>query len=137
MTVINAKDSIVGRLSTVVAKRALQGEKIDIVNCEKALITGKKQEVINRLKEKKARGNPLKGPFMPTLPDRFVRRTIRGMLPYKQEKGKKAFKNIMCYLGIPREFETEKIETIKSAHITNSKAPNTISIEKISKALKK
>jgi large subunit ribosomal protein L13 len=137
MTIINAKDLIAGRLATEVAKRALLGEKIDIVNSEKALITGKKETILKKYKEKKEKGHPYKGPFFPTMPDRFLRRIIRGMLPYKQEKGRKAFKNIMCYIGIPKKFESEKLETIKKAHITNSKSIRYMSIEKICQYLKK
>lgn len=137
MTTINAQDLIAGRLATEVSKRALQGEKIDIVNSEKAIITGKKDMVINRYREKKERGHPFKGPFLSMRADKFLRRIIRGMLPYKQEKGKRAFKNIMCYLGIPEELESKKLETIKNAHITKSKTTNFITVEKLCKSLKK
>ena len=34
MAVIDAEDMILGRLAAVVAKRALLGENIDIINCE-------------------------------------------------------------------------------------------------------
>jgi len=50
--IVDAKDLIVGRLATVVSKKALMGEKIDIVNCEKAIITGKKTEIYSRLKKR-------------------------------------------------------------------------------------
>ncbi|MBL7148006.1 MAG: 50S ribosomal protein L13 [Nanoarchaeota archaeon] len=113
--IINAENLIVGRLSTYAAKKALLGEKVDIVNCEKAVITGKKQEIIKHYKQKVDRGTPFKGPFIPRRPDMFVRRIIRGMLPYKKERGKKAFKNIMCYISIPDTFKNEKLETIKKA----------------------
>lgn len=42
---------------------------------------------------------------MTRLPDRFVRRTIRGMLPYKQPKGVAAFKKIRCFMGVPDKFK--------------------------------
>ena len=112
MAVVDVKDSILGRFSTVVAKRALQGEKIDLVNCEKAVITGDRVTIYKKYKEQDKRGTPLKGPYLPKMPDRFVRRAIRGMLPYKQEKGKKAFKNVMCYMGIPEKLSKDKIVTI-------------------------
>ena len=135
--IIDASDLIVGRMATVVAKKALLGEKIDIVNCEKALMTGKKKEIFNRLKEKNEMGNPLKGPFMQKMPDRFIRRIIRGMLPYKQEKGLSAFKRVMCYIGVPNEFKDKKFETIKSAHISNSKTISYVTIGEICSFLKK
>ncbi len=137
MTVIDTKDSIVGRFSTVVAKRALLGEKIDLVNCEKAVITGDKVTIFKKYKEQDKRGTPLKGPYLPKMPDRFVRRIIRGMLPYKQEKGKKAFKNIMCYIGIPEKFSKEKLETIPSSNIIKSKTFKYNTVQELCKQLKK
>jgi len=137
MTVIDATNNIVGRLSSTVAKRALMGEKIDLVNCEKAVLTGKKESIFARYKERKERGNPLKGPFLSMMPDRFVRRIVRGMLPYKQEKGKRAFKNVMCYLGVPEKLKSEKIEKIKETNITNSKSISYIAVERICKQIKK
>jgi large subunit ribosomal protein L13 len=137
MTVIDATNNIAGRLSSTIAKRALLGEKIDLVNCEKAVITGKKEAVFTKYREKKERGNPLKGPFLSMMPDRFFRRIVRGMLPYKQEKGKKAFKNVMCYMGVPEKLKSEKIERVKETNITNSKSINYVTIEKICKQLKK
>lgn len=137
MTTINAKDLIAGRLATTVAKRALEGEKIDIVNSEKAIITGKKESIMQKYKEMREKGHPYKGPYFPTMPDRFLRRIIRGMLPYKQERGRKAFENIMCYIGIPKELESKKLETIKNVHISKSRAIKFITIEQICNLLRK
>jgi large subunit ribosomal protein L13 len=137
MTVIDVTNSIVGRFATVVAKRALQGEKIDLVNCEKAVMTGDKVMVYRKYKELDKKGTPLKGPFLPKMPDRFVRRRIRGMLPYKQEKGKNAFKNIMCYIEIPENLKNEKIEKIESASITKSKTFKYVTIQELCKLLKR
>ena len=137
MATIDVKDLILGRFSTVIAKRAILGEKINLVNCEKAIITGDKVSVFKFYKEKNERGNPLKGPYTQKMPDRFVRRTIRGMLPYKQEKGKKAFKNIMCYIGIPEKFSKEKLETIPSSNIIKSKTFKYNTVQELCKQLKK
>ena len=65
MTVIDAKDLVLGRLATAVAKRALLGESIDIVNCEKAIITGNKKTILKRYQQRRDRGIPTKGPFFP------------------------------------------------------------------------
>src|SRR3989338_9925934 len=61
-------------------------------------------------KERRDRGDPHHGPYHSRLPDRIVRRTIRGMLPYKQERGKKAFARIMCYIGTPKEIEGKAMQ---------------------------
>ncbi len=120
--IIDAKDLIVGRLATVVAKKALLGEKVNIINCEHAVITGKRDEIMRSYLQKIHRGVPSQGPYFPKLPDRIVRRVIRGMLPYKQEKGRKAYERVMCYLGVPEIFKDQKAETIKEANV--SKLPN-------------
>ena len=119
MVIIDATDLVLGRLAAHAAKQALLGEKVDIVNCEKAIITGSKRDVIGRYKKKHDRGSTRKGPFMDRQPDRFVKRTIRGMLPYKQEKGKLAFNRIKCYNGLPKDLEGKEMMSIDEAHAKN------------------
>ena len=118
--IIDAKDTIAGRIGTFAAKKALLGNKIDIVNCEKAIITGKKGFLLAHFKRKKDMGT-YKGPFLPRTPDRFIKRMIRGMLPYKQEKGSNAFKRIKCHIAIPKEFEGKDIIRIEKANISKVK----------------
>ena len=121
--IINAENLILGRFATVAAKKALLGEKVVIVNCEKAIVTGDKYKLFQSYKQRRDRGT-FKGPFLPRLPDRFVKRTIRGMLPYKQPKGKSAFDNITCHIGLPKEFEgkdTENIDNAKGSKLSTQK----------------
>ncbi|HDI72527.1 MAG TPA: 50S ribosomal protein L13 [Candidatus Altiarchaeales archaeon] len=104
--IINAEGHILGRLCTFVAKKALLGEDVIVVNAEKAVISGNKDVIFRKELEKlKIRnlGNPRKGPFHQKRPDRFVRRSIRGMLPWRKSRGREAFKRIMVYIGIPEE----------------------------------
>ncbi len=108
MIVIDAKNLILGRFATYVAKQALLGQEIKIINAEKAVISGSRANVLKDLKQTRARGTPAKGPFIPREPDRYVRRVIRGMLPYKQAKGTEAYKRVLCYKGIPEEFKDIK-----------------------------
>jgi len=115
--IIDAKDLIVGRLGTFVAKQALLGEKIDIINSELAVITGKKEMVLAKYKQKADRGVPAKGPHYRRQADRFLKRLIRNMLPFKQERGKTAFKNIMCWRGVPPEFEGKETTKVPGASI--------------------
>jgi len=104
MIVINAENQIVGRLAAYVAKMALLGEDISIVNCENAVLSGKKENILSEYKRKRSMGIPLQGPYHRRSPEFVVKRTIRGMLPYKKEKGMKAYKRIKCYKGVPKEF---------------------------------
>ncbi|MEM0488356.1 MAG: uL13 family ribosomal protein, partial [Candidatus Bathyarchaeia archaeon] len=56
-------------------------------------------------------------------PDRILRRAVRGMLPYKQPKGKLAYKRLKVFIGIPDELKDAKMETIEEAHAKKLKGP--------------
>ena len=133
--IVNAENLVLGRLASFVAKKALLGEKIDIVNVEKAVVSGGRLQSLELYREKRVRGYALHGPYFPRDPLRIVKRTIRGMLPYKQEKGKLAFKRITCHIGIPKEFEGKKLETIKDADASKVYRTKFITIAEISKHL--
>ncbi len=120
--IIDAKDLIVGRLGAFVAKQTLLGEKIDIVNSELAVVSGTKAVILKRFKQRADRGTPAKGPHYIRSADRLLKRMIRDMLPYKNERGKTAFKNIKCWKGIPPQFEGKDFKTVPGAVV--SKLPN-------------
>ncbi|MGQ9530530.1 MAG: 50S ribosomal protein L13 [Candidatus Bathycorpusculaceae bacterium] len=122
-TIINAEGLILGRMASIVAKRLLNGEEITIVNAEKAVLSGKKKSKIREAKEFLEVGYPRKGPFHYRRPDRIVRRTIRGMLPYKQPKGKQAYKRLQVFIGIPENFQNQKTETLPEAQAEKLKCP--------------
>jgi large subunit ribosomal protein L13 len=46
--VYDAKDKVLGRLASTVAKELLNGKKVAVVNAEKAYITGDKRGIIKR-----------------------------------------------------------------------------------------
>ena len=133
--IIDATDLILGRLAAFAAKQALLGEKVDIINTERVVISGTKSQILEKYKTKMSRGIPAKGPFIPRLPDRFVKRVIRGMLPYKQEKGRKAFKRIKCYIGFPDELKNEKPVLVEGAHLSKLPHYNYLSVKEICKIL--
>ncbi len=114
-TIIDANGALLGRLSTHMAKRLLNGEEIAIINAEKAIISGKKASIKEEYKIKRELGTYRKGPFFPRMPDRIVKRTVRGMIPYQTPHGRAAFKRLKCYIGIPKEFEGLKAESIEQA----------------------
>lgn len=107
MIVIDAKDSILGRLSSFVAKKALQGEEIAIVNCKEAIISGNKKNIEEKFRQRRNRvGTGQKGPKHHKSSDKIVKRSIRGMLPnYREGRGAIAYKKIKCYEGVPKELE--------------------------------
>jgi large subunit ribosomal protein L13 len=124
--IIDAKGLILGRMASVLAKCLLQGESIIVLNAERAAISGKRLQIVNEAKTFLEVGHPRKGPYHPRRPDRIVRKTIRGMLPWRKPKGRLAYKRLKVYLGTPKKFEGKEIQTIldasaeklKSAYIT-------------------
>jgi len=133
--IIDATNLILGRMAAFAAKKALLGEKIDIVNCEKTVVTGTLEFNFGKYKRKFNMGAPLMGPYHPRYPDRIVRRTIRGMLPYRRERGEKAFKNVMCYRGVPVGLKDKKFETIKEANVSKVPSLKYTTLEEVSKLL--
>ena len=123
VTVINAEGLILGRMTSIIAKRLLNGEEIVIVNAEKAVLSGKKKSKAAEAKEFLEVGSPKMGPFHPRRPDRIVRRTVRGMLPYRQPKGRQAYKRLKVFIGLPEEFKDQKMETIEAAQAKKLTCP--------------
>lgn len=113
--IIDGKNAILGRLATRVAKEALKGEEISIVNCEQIVVTGNKEFFKKKLEDKRKRlGTTLSGPKVSRTNEKIVKRAIRGMLPnYRVGRGREAFKRIKCYLGVPKEFEGKKFENLE------------------------
>ncbi|MEK6958097.1 MAG: 50S ribosomal protein L13 [archaeon] len=136
MTVIDADNCIAGRLAAVVAKRLLKGEVIAIVNAEKAVITGPKKFLIAKFetrREAAPKGNPEYGPKYPRMPDKILRRVVRGMLPWKKSTGKNAYRKLKVYIGVPKEFSGIDAEKIGDAHNRHEKG--FMMVEEISRAL--
>jgi len=114
VTVIDADGARLGRLASMVAKRLLNSdESIVIINAEKAVITGSRKYIINRYLQKRRVGSARKGPYFPRMPDRIVRRTVRGMLPYQKPRGRAAYRRLRVYIGVPKEYEKAKALSMK------------------------
>lgn len=105
--IINGEGIVLGRLASFVAKQALKGEEVKILNCEKVLISGNKKNIEKEFQEKRSKmGSSLKGPKHQRSSEKIVKRAIRGMLPdHREGRGRVAFKKIMCYNKTPKEFE--------------------------------
>lgn len=120
--VFDADGMVIGRLLAKAAKMALMGERVVIVNAEKAVITGRPSTLIHVEKERRnirANFNPLTGPFHDRRPDKLVRRMIRGMLAYPTPRGKAALKRVTVHIGVPVEYaEREKIVLEDSRYVS-------------------
>ena len=132
VTIINGDGMLLGRLASIVAQRALSGEEIAIVNAEKAIISGSRSRVLANYHHKRTRGSTGWGPFVPRRPDHLMKRTIRGMLPYKRPRGIDAFKRIKCYVGIPAEFVGKEMEVPEEAHMNRMNNPQFVTLGAVS-----
>ncbi len=114
MIVIDATNTILGRLATRAAKELVKGEKVVVINAEKAIISGNKDYIFKKYKQRVDRAdiaNPRKGPKFPRRPDLLVRRTIRGMLP-KTNRGRNLLRNLRVFIGSPEDYkDVTKIKT--------------------------
>ncbi len=117
MKVYDGENKVLGRLATLVVKDLLEGEDVRVVNAEKVFIVGDKDNILAKYRQNRERGKQRKGPFYPRRPERIFKRTVRGMLPYQQPRGRKAFKRLRAYIGVPKEFEESEIVVpdVKSA----------------------
>lgn len=122
--VVNAEGLILGRMCSKIAKRLLNGEEIIIVNAEKIVISGKKKSKVAEAKEFLEVGAPERGPFHSRRPDRIVRKTVRGMVPWKQAKGKAAYKRLKVFMGVPKELKDMKMETVDQAQASKLNGPH-------------
>lgn len=115
-TIIDASGLVLGRMATAVAKKAMEGEDVHIVNAEKAIIVGaSKKSIQARYKFKREVGTHRKGPFFPREPHLIVKRTVRGMMPYQKSDGRAAYKRIRAHIGVPRELQGQETITIEAA----------------------
>jgi large subunit ribosomal protein L13 len=124
VTLVNAEGLILGRMASKVAKRLLNGEEVIILNAEKAIISGKKKSKVAEAKQFLEVGAPERGPFHQRRPDRIVKRTVRGMVPFSQPKGKIALKRLKVYMGVPEDFKNQQTITFTEAQVMKLKGPH-------------
>ena len=136
MKVYNAEGIILGRLASVVAKQALLGEDIRIVNSEKAIISGRRKVVFAREKQRRERkAYPLKSMTLSRLPHLFVRRAVRNMLPWKLARGKEAYRKIHCFKGLPAEFQDKQLIMLDDAKASKLSTLQYSTVQEICRAL--
>jgi large subunit ribosomal protein L13 len=122
-TTIDADGLVLGRMASKIAGRLLKGERIIIVNAEKAVLSGRKKSRVIEGHKFLEVGSPGRGPLHQRRPDRIVRRTIRGMLPFKQPKGVHAYKRLAVFIGVPDELRNQKMETLEEAQAKRLTCP--------------
>jgi len=133
--IIDARGLILGRLCSYVAKKALLGYTIDVVNVEQAIVTGDKKFVLAKFRRFSEMGTPVQGPFIGKSSRDLFKRSLKRMLPHKRARGVEALARVKAYKGLPARFSDQKMETLENANV--SKLPNTkyVNLEQVTKFL--
>lgn len=119
--VVNGDGCIAGRMCSHVSKLLLKGNRITIVNAEKAMLSGQRYRTIQLYKEHleiNSATNPIHGPFHPRRPDRILTKMVRGMMPKRKASGIEAFKRLRVYIGIPDQLKNSTMESFEDSKIT-------------------
>jgi large subunit ribosomal protein L13 len=135
MVLINADGLIVGRLASLVAKKLLEGDEVTIINAEKAVLSGSKATTFREYQEAYVRGSKEHGPYFPKRPDALLKRTVRGMLPYKTQRGKDAMARFQAYIGTPTEFHGQPSITLEQASVNRLSSYKYMRLGELSKLL--
>lgn len=121
--VIDATDCIAGRMCSHVSKLLLRGNRVLVVNSERAMLSGDRYKTIDLYKEYleiNSVTNPIHGPFHPRRPDTILTKMVRGMIPKTKTSGIEAFKRLRVYIGTPDQLRNMKTESFEDAKITRS-----------------
>ncbi len=121
--VVDASGLVLGRAASLIAQRLLLGEHIVVVNAEKSVLTGGRSMIIAHYTAARARGSGRTGPHFPRYPDRIFRRTVRGMLPHLNTRGKEALDRLEVHIGVPPEYRSAAPETLATAKVRPALRP--------------
>ncbi|MCB1146475.1 MAG: 50S ribosomal protein L13 [Leptospiraceae bacterium] len=124
--IVDAKDKILGRLASEVAKRLMgkhnpiyhpavtTGDRVIIINADKIKLTGQKAETKEFIWHTGYAGHLQRRPFLKQMalsPAKAFELTIRGMLP-KNKLGKQMLKNLRVFAGENHNLESQKPESV-------------------------
>ncbi|MDP3742016.1 MAG: uL13 family ribosomal protein [Candidatus Micrarchaeota archaeon] len=129
---IDATGLIVGRLAAYVAKKAITGTHVEIVNIEKAVISGNPKQIIEVWAKRRTmtnHANPEEASKWPRKPDLMFKKILSGMTPFGR-RGKEALARVKAYLG-PRD----KINGTKPVKDSSKLKRGFISLADLCKAL--
>ena len=118
--VVDARDCIMGRVASQVAEAALDGQTVAVVNAERAVITGREEQITEKYKKRIDIGDDNQY-FYPKRPDGILKRSIRGMLPHKKQRGREAFENVRVYVGNPHDKDAEVLDGTSLDRLSNIK----------------
>jgi large subunit ribosomal protein L13 len=137
IVVVDATNCIAGRMCSHISKLLLQGNRVAIVNAEKAMLSGNRYKTIDSYKEHlgiNSVTNPIHGPFHPRRPDTILSKMVRGMVPKRKPDGISAFKRLRVYMGVPEGMKSAKMESFDDSKITKPESYY-ISIAEVAKQI--
>jgi large subunit ribosomal protein L13 len=123
---LDANNQILGRLASYVAKRALSGDKVVVLNAEKAVISGRRKSIVEEAKHRlntRTLAAQDTAPVHERRPDLYFRRVVRGMLPWSKAKGRAAFHNVHVYVGVPEEFSGKTMTKVLGTDASKLTSP--------------
>merc|ERR550514_967612 len=106
--VLDCRDHLLGRLSSVLAKELLNGQRVVCVRCEEIKISGsifRNKIKYAEFRRKRMNSNPRQGPYHYRAPAKILWRTIRGMVPHKTARGAAALDRLKTFEGIPHPYD--------------------------------
>ncbi|MEM2296200.1 MAG: 50S ribosomal protein L13 [Ignisphaera sp.] len=137
--IVDAENTVVGRLASVIAKLAKLGFKVHIINVEKAVVSGDKKTVVESYKlmlKVKTHKNPYRHTIHRSKhPINILKKTIKNMLPKHNWLKNELVKKVKVHMGIPQEFRSKLIIKILDCDAAYLGRTKVVSVAMIAKEL--
>eukprot|EP00252_Welwitschia_mirabilis_P002450 TRINITY_DN123_c0_g2_i1.p1 TRINITY_DN123_c0_g2~~TRINITY_DN123_c0_g2_i1.p1 ORF type:complete len:207 (-),score=37.52 TRINITY_DN123_c0_g2_i1:472-1092(-) len=116
--VVDARNHMLGRLASILAKELLNGQRVVVVRCEQICLSGglvRQKMKYLRFLRKRMNTKPSHGPIHFRAPSKILWRTIRGMIPHKTKRGALALSRLKAFEGIPYPYSMKKRMVVPDA----------------------
>jgi len=116
--IIDGRGHLVGRLASIVAHQLLRGQKVVVVRCESLCLSGslfRNKLNYHEFLRKANNTNPRRNFKHFRSPSRMFWRTLRGMTPHKEARGKAALQHLKVFEGIPYPYDQRKRMVVPQA----------------------
>ncbi|MEB3756354.1 MAG: 50S ribosomal protein L13 [Desulfurococcales archaeon] len=136
--VVNGEGHILGRLSSIIAKKLLEGNEVVVVNVEKVVVSGEKRTVVNTYKKilgVKVHLSHKWRPKRPRSPIRIFKASVRGMLPKNNKKGREALSRLKAFIGVPEEYKDAEMIVFRDAYKDRLKTNKYVELAVITKEM--
>ena len=133
MKIIDGTNLIYGRLSAHIAKELLKGEEIVVVNAQNVAVTGSRESVVRKFRERMDIGSIRKGPHYPRTSNQILRRSIGDMLPKKKTTGADALAKCKVFSHVPKDYEGKDLQTLES--VKNQKVSGFLTLGEVAEIL--